>query len=135
MSKVKVFFCLSSIKDNIDFKIITEKLKIKPTSVRKKSDFPKQSIDLGIALNEWIICTKNDDCCMSISKKIDNIQNLFFGKEDCLKTLVKDYELTCTFSVIINVEKNEYPEMFLTKENIKFMSQINAEIGFDLYID
>lgn len=134
MSKIQVFFCLSSIKENIDFKMITEKLKIKPTNVRKKSDFPKQSIDLGIALNEWIVSTKND-YCVSISKKIDDIQNLFFGKEDCLKTLVEDYELICTFSVIINVEKDEYPEMFLTKENIKFMSQINAEIGFDLYID
>lgn len=52
-------------------------------------------------------------------------------EEDQLK---EKYVLAFIFMIVIRVENNEKPAMYLQKNIIDFASLIQAEIHFDLYI-
>ncbi|MCU5167588.1 DUF4279 domain-containing protein, partial [Bacillus paranthracis] len=55
-------------------------------------------------------------------------------KTEPLKQLKKKYDLEFLFMVVIQIENNESPAMYLQKNIIDFASSIQAEIHFDLNI-
>ncbi|MCV42291.1 DUF4279 domain-containing protein [Listeria monocytogenes] len=57
------------------------------------------------------------------------------GKENIINSLCNDLNLKAIFTVVINMENGDGPELVLTKEIISFISSINAEVGFDIYVD
>lgn len=134
MPKIKVSLFLTTKNDNIDFEYISKRLDIEPTYTRKKSDFPIQSIKLGFAKNGWVIHT-NRDYSFSVSDQVEKIQNMFIGKEHIVCELCKKYSLKVTLEIVIEMEEGNPPEIVLSPENIKFLSQINARLAFDIYIE
>ena len=128
---IKVIFVLSTENNFVDFDEITERLGISEYKIRKKSDFPIQSVNAGLSVNEWSFNIKEE--CRAVSDMIDKIRDILDNKEDTIEDLCKKYGLNVTLTVVAEEEKYGYPEIFLTKENIKFLTGINAEIGFDIY--
>lgn len=57
------------------------------------------------------------------------------GKERLINELCERFELTASFTVVVEMEAGDAPELVLTKDIILFIAAINAEVGFDLYID
>ncbi|EAK9792006.1 DUF4279 domain-containing protein [Listeria monocytogenes] len=57
------------------------------------------------------------------------------GKRNVINSLCNDLNLKVIFTVVINMENEAGPELVLTKEIIVFVSAINAEVGFDIYVD
>ncbi|MBT2641477.1 DUF4279 domain-containing protein [Bacillus sp. ISL-41] len=55
-------------------------------------------------------------------------------KSDQLIFLQDKYGLEYLFMVVIQIENNESPAMYLKKDIIDFASLIQAEIHFDVYI-
>ena len=51
-----------------------------------------------------------------------------------LKRLKQKYDLVYRFFIVIQIENNEKPVMFLDSSFIHFANLIGAEVEFDLYI-
>ena len=58
--KVKVSFYMSG--DDVDLDVLTEQIGIKPTKVRKKSEWPQVSISMGMAKDSWLLETEKEEC-------------------------------------------------------------------------
>ncbi|EKF1562280.1 DUF4279 domain-containing protein [Listeria monocytogenes] len=70
-------------------------------------------------------------CMLAIEKLIRQLQ----GKRNVINSLCNDLNLKVIFTVVINMENEAGPELVLTKEIIGFVCAINAEVGFDIYVD
>jgi len=138
LPKVKVAFILEGKDFDVDK--ITERLKVPPTSVRSKNDWPDAIKNLPENYPDnlkprvnWILETEKE-ICDSVQKQFEKITKKLVGKEEIIKNLCLQYNLETGFTIVIDMEEMNRPELFLTKEIISFAASINAEIGFDLYI-
>ncbi|ECB9722046.1 DUF4279 domain-containing protein [Listeria monocytogenes] len=89
---------------------------------------------LAVAHTGWELETEKEFCkavCWQFEKLIRQLQ----GKRNIINSLCNDLNLKVTFTVVINMENEAGPELVLTKEIIGFVSAINAEVGFDIYVD
>ena len=130
--RIKINFYMSG--NNLNLDIITKRIGIEPTKVRKRTEWPQASISAGIAKDTWLL-QLNDEECKAVSIQLDKLQYLLFSKVPIIKELSKEYLLEVSVTVVIDMEKGDGPELVLSPSNIKFLSLINAEIGFDLYIN
>lgn len=130
--KVKVSFYMSG--DDVDLDILTEQIGIKPTKVRKKSEWPQVSISMGIAKDSWLLEMEKEEC-IAVSTLFDKLQKILFPKTDIIIALSEKYALEVSVTVVVEMEVGSGPELALTKENIVFLALVNAEVSFDLYID
>ncbi len=132
MPKVRVDFYLSG--DNADLDDITERMELIPTSSRKKMEWPQASINAGIAKDAWLYEMEKEEC-KAISKQLNKLQEILSPKTDVIRDLCNIYSLKASITIVVEMECNDGPEFVLTQNNIAFLSSINAEIGFDLYMD
>ena len=125
--------CLVTYNDDVDFDAITESLDVLPSNMRRITDFPMQSINLGVAENEWVVSIENNEC-LAIWKPVKQLQIMFQNKESLIKEICKKYDMKAILVIVINMEEGNGPEIVLSQENIKFLSDIGAEVDFDIYI-
>lgn len=133
MAKIRAWLHLTTSNDLVDFENISNKLQISPTLTRRKSDFPIQSVKAGYAGNEWLYEIRKE--CDVISTVIDEMQGAFEKNIDILRELCCLYCLEVSVDIIIHTVGGYLPEIILKDNNIKFFSDINADVGFDIYID
>ena len=131
MDKIEVKFCLTTSDDTVDLNYISEKLQITPTRIRRKADFLVKSIGLEIPINEWLYAVESE--CDVVSKVVYIIQNIFEKKKDILNELCNHYCLKVKVNIIIHMEDECLPEIVLTQDNLKFFSDINAEIALQVF--
>ena len=132
LPKIKINFYLAG--DDVDLGDLSEKLNLQPTRVRKKNEWPQASILAGIAQDVWELQMEKEEC-KAVSIQLDKLQKRLISKVEIIKELSSQYRLESSVTVVIEMEAGGGPEMVLSKENIVFLSLLNAEIGFDLYID
>lgn len=128
LPQIRVSFFFSG--DEFDIDDVTTKMNIIPTETRKKKDFPIAEF----AHTEWVLDTEKESC-KSVSLQFEKLIKLLNRKEIIINQICKDYNIEAGFSIMILMENGDGPEMVLTKEIISFLASINAEVGFDLYID
>lgn len=132
MPKVRVCFHLSG-KD-LNFDEISRYLELEPTFVRGEEQWPEASKQAGLADDLWCLYTSMDKS-KSVSEQFDKMQNNLFSKKEKIIEICKKNCLESSFEIRIEMAHNDPPEIVLSRENLRFISAINAEIGFDLYID
>lgn len=132
ISTAQVCFCVTG--EDIDFDLLTDKLTIQPTRVRKKEEWPQAFILAGIAEDTWEYRTKVRKS-RTVSEPLSRIQSFLSGKIDIVNELQRKYLLETYIIVKVRMDVFDRPELYLTKENIEFLSRINAEIKFDMRID
>lgn len=132
MRMIKIKFFIKG--GDLNFDEITKKLDITPNKVRKKEEFPSVVINMGGATDLWMFCIEDSDC-KAISKQLDKMQCLFMSKMGSINELREEYSFKISIEVVIKSKCGEQPEILLSTENIKFLADLNADIGFDLYID
>lgn len=120
--------------DDVELNAITEELNLLPTKMRKRDEWPHASIVAGLARDTWELQTEKEEC-KAVSIQMNKLQSVLLPKVDVINKLVKKYLLEISVTVVIEMEAGDGPEVVLAKENIDFLSSINAEVGFDLYID
>lgn len=130
--KVKVSFYLSG--DEVDLDVLTEAIGIKPTKVRKKAEWPQVSISMGIAKDGWLLEIEKE-ACKAVSIQLDKLCKMLFPKIDVILTLSEKYSLKTSVTLVVEMEAGDGPELVLSKDNVAFLALINAEIGFDLYVE
>lgn len=120
---------------------ITNALRIEPTRTYKKDDVVARRDNPNLVSTktlyrketDWTLSTGYQES-YDINNQLHVILQSLEGKTEQLKHLKKKYGLQFLFMVVIQVENNESPAMYLQKEIIDFASFIQAEIHFDLYI-
>lgn len=132
MPKVKADFYLTG--DEVDLDSITQTLGISPTKMRKKNEYPLKTQEAGMALDLWQLSTGKEEC-RAVSLQLDKLQDMLLPKVEIINKLSKEYTLEASMTIVIEMETGAGPEMVLSSKNIHFLYLIDAEIGFDLYID
>ncbi|GMK44255.1 hypothetical protein PghCCS26_13820 [Paenibacillus glycanilyticus] len=51
-----------------------------------------------------------------------------------LKRIQTDYKVSYKFEIVINIENNQKPAIYLERRFISYAHSINADVDFDLYI-
>lgn len=132
MARIKAYFTIGAPK--LSFVEITNSIGVIPTNVRRKEDWPLPSIIAGIAEDVWIFSLENEysNC---VSQSIQKLCQIFGPKVSEIRQLCDHFCATAHVEVVIHTEENSLPEMFLSTENIRFLNELRAEIGFDVYFD
>ncbi|HGH7174231.1 TPA: DUF4279 domain-containing protein [Bacillus wiedmannii] len=120
---------------------ITDALNIGPTRTYKKGDVVARRNNPNLVSTktlyrketDWTLSTGYQES-YDINNQLHVILKSLEEKTEQLKQLKKKYDLEFLFMVVIQVENNESPAMYLQKNIIDFASSIQAEIHFDLYI-
>ncbi|MED0936027.1 DUF4279 domain-containing protein [Bacillus mobilis] len=131
----------SATGDIFPLEAITETLSIEPTRTYKKGDVVARRDNPNLVFTknlyrketDWTLSTGYQES-YDINNQLHVILKSLEEKTEQLKQLKKKYDLEFLFMVVIQVENNESPAMYLQKDIIDFASSIQAEIHFDLYI-
>ncbi|EJS69420.1 DUF4279 domain-containing protein [Bacillus wiedmannii] len=131
----------SASGDIFPVEAITNALRIEPTRTYKKDDVVARRDNPNLVSTktlyrketDWTLSTGYQES-YDINNQLHVILKSLEGKTEQLKHLKKKYSLQFLFMVVIQVENNESPAMYLQKDIIDFASSIQAEIHFDLYI-
>ncbi|AAS42210.1 MULTISPECIES: DUF4279 domain-containing protein [Bacillus] len=120
---------------------ITDALNIEPTRTYKKGDIVARRDNPNLVSTkklyrketDWNLSTGYQES-YDINNQLHVILKSLEEKTEPLKQLKKKYDLEFLFMVVIQIENNESPAMYLQKDILDFASSIQAEIHFDLYI-
>jgi len=131
----------SAVSDEFPLEVVTDALGIEPTEAYKKGDLIERPATANLASSkiryrkhsDWTFSTGYQES-YDINNQLNIILKSLEGKSDQLTFLKQKYGLDYLFMVVIQIENNESPAMYLKKEIIDFASLIQAEIHFDLYI-
>lgn len=132
MERTNVMVEFNIIGDIFDTDIITHRLSIQPNEHWMKGDKVKDK-DIERVDTCWTVHTEYEES-IDINEQLKKILNILIPKLNELKEVQSAYNLEYRFCIIINIENNEKPAMYINGEMIKFVYEINAEIDFDLYI-
>ena len=128
-SNVKVYF--SATADDFSVEDFTNKLGVKPTRT-----FNKDTNVTGThyrLYTRWIFGTEYKES-INIDKQLNCVLSQLVGKEGELNRLKKKYDLDYRFVIVIQIENNETPAIYLDSRFIRFANLIGAEVEFDQYI-
>ncbi len=128
-TKVKVEFCLYG--DLFDPGLITKSLMIEPTCTYIKGEHIRG--ELYRRNSNWVLSTEYEESD-DIKDQLLKIINLIRDKKTIINEMQNTYSLSCKFFVVIQIENNEKPAIYLDRETIRLMYEINVEIDFDYYI-
>ena len=114
---------------------------IQPTRTYKKGDVVARHDNPNLVSTKtlyreetaWTLSTGYQES-YDINNQLHVILKSLEGKTEQLKHLKQKYDLQFLLMVVIQVENNESPAMYLQKNIIDFASSIQAEIHFDLNI-
>ncbi|HFK1449232.1 DUF4279 domain-containing protein [Bacillus pacificus] len=120
---------------------ITDALNIEPTRTYKKGDIVARRDNPNLVSTKtlyrketnWALSTGYQES-YDINNQLYVILKSLEEKTEPLKQLKKKYDLEFLFMVVIQIENNESPAMYLQKDILDFASSIQAEIHFDLNI-
>lgn len=128
LPQVRVSFFFTG--DEFSINNVTNAMKVQPTYAREKKDFPIQQI----AKTTWVLETDKESC-KAVAWQFEKLLRELGGKERIINHICNENGISAEFCVTVWMENGDKPEMVLTKEIISFLASINAEVGFDLYID
>lgn len=132
MDKSNVMVRFSIYGDTFDPAFITEQLKLEPSKTYIKGEQFRDG-KMKRKGTSWSINT-GYEVSMDINNQINKIMYLLNGKEDLIFNLKKKYDLNVLLMIVVNIENNEKPAMYFRKPLIHFLSAVDAEVGFDLYV-
>lgn len=120
---------------------ITDALNIEPTRTYKKGNIVARRDNPNLVSTKKLYRKETDRNLSTGYQESYDINNQLYvilksleEKTEPLKQLKKKYDLEFLFMVVIQIENNESPAMYLQKDILDFASSIQAEIHFDLYI-
>ncbi|MEZ2325732.1 DUF4279 domain-containing protein [Bacillus tropicus] len=131
----------SATGDVFPVEAITNALNIEPTRTYKKGDVVARRDNPNLVSTKtlyrketnWTLSTGYQES-YDINNQLYVILKSLEEKTEPLKQLKKKYDLEFLFMVVIQIENNESPAMYLQKDILDFASSILAEIHFDLNI-
>ncbi len=129
-TRAKVYFSATT-EEYFDTNIITEELKVSPTSTWQVGDtIPNKP--LKRKETSWEFSTEYEET-FDINEQLKKVSVILEGKEKILKDLKRTHDLDYMFMIVIIMENGETPTTYLEKNFIKFLAKIDANVDVDLY--
>jgi len=119
--------------DNYDIWDISNALKIEPTQFWSIGDDIRQT-GKKREYTCWILSTGYEET-LDINTQLIKIEELFINKTILLKELKERNYLSYSIDVIIKIENEEVPAIYLETEIIQFAANIGARFDFDTYVN
>lgn len=112
--------------------IISEELNVEPSETHIKGTTIKGK---KICWKEtaWVIST-GYEISMDINEQLNKIFKKLEGKEEKLIKIKNDLNVKMLIMIVVNIENKEPPAMYFRNHIIHFLSNIDAEVGFDVYV-
>ena len=132
LKRTNVMAEFSIIGDTFSLETITNELGILPSITRVKGDKIRNT---DMVHNEtcWEWNTGYEES-LEVDNQISQIIGKFECKLDRLDALKVRFDLEYKLSVVINVQNDEKPAIYLSRETVKFISRIESDFDCDLYI-
>lgn len=115
--------------DEIPLEQITSILKIEPTHMRKKTEWPMQN---EFTCDEWAFNLKEINCA-DVERLFQKFIKIFETKAELIKKICSDYNCKVSILVVIYMENSSQPYTCLSANTIAFLYLIGAELTFDIY--
>lgn len=112
--------------------VVSKKLQIVPSKTTVKGEQINKS-GKKRDFSSWIYCTEYCET-YDINDQLTKIITLLRPKEKHLLELKESYNLDYMIEVVINIESQVTPAIYLEKEVISFCNSLDIMIDFDLYI-
>lgn len=132
MDKTSVLVEFKIIGDEFEPEIITKVLQISPDKYWKKGERIKNRNSIR-NFSCWSIKTGYEES-IDINNQLVKIINKIKDKKNELVELKNKNKFDYKIEVVIKIENNEKPAMYLNSDIIGFVNDIKAELNFDLYI-
>lgn len=132
MDKTSVMVRFSIYGDNFNPSIITKGLELMPTETHIKGERKKNGKSTWKDTS-WSINTGYENS-HDINEQLEKVTLLLKGRVDKLIELKDSLCVSMLFMIIVKIENNETPAMYFKKPFIHFLSRIDAEVGFDVYV-
>lgn len=132
MKKTTVMVEFAIFGDDFSPDAVTEKLSTKPTQCWMKGEPIRDTVIVRKETN-WSISTGYEES-WDINDQLKKLVEFMETKRSDLKELKRIYNLEYKFFIVINVENNEKPAIYLENDMIEFANDIKAWFDFDLYI-
>lgn len=126
-TNIKIEFSISSNK-KLNFEDITQRLEVLPTSQcllhLNKQDRPEYT---------WEYATDKIET-LDVGDVISQITQRFAAKEQILRDIKEEYDAVLKCCIVVEIEQGQTPGLYLDKETLHFLSNIEAELDIDLYV-
>ncbi|MBU7008837.1 DUF4279 domain-containing protein [Phosphitispora fastidiosa] len=133
MEKTNIKVEFRMLGENFNPELISDRLNLKPDEKWEKGEIIKNK-DIRRKYSCWIISTGYEES-LDVNNQLEQILGLIYDKKAILQEISKQFGLDYRFDVIINIEANEKPAIYLSKDVIGFANDINAEFDIDLFIN
>ena len=80
----------------------------------------------------WIYSLEEEELYLSI--QLNKLYDIFYDKIDKIKALKDKYDLIIKFDVVINIENNRTPGIYIDKHIVDFASKLEAVFDIDMYV-
>lgn len=130
LDKTKVMAYFSILGDKFSLDDVTRTLIIEPTSTHLKGDTVRNHVRKE---TDWTLSTGYQES-YDINEQLNPLLNQLELKINELLEIKRLYNVSFMFMVVIQIENNESPAMYLGSRIINFACAINAEIHFDFYV-
>lgn len=132
MDKTSVLVEFKIIGDEFEPEIINKVLQISPDKYWKKGEQIKNKNSIR-NFSCWSIKTGYEES-IDINNQLVKIINKIKDKKNELVELKNQNKFYYKIQVVIKIENNEKPAIYLNRDIIGFLNDIKAELDFDLYI-
>lgn len=131
MDKTNLMVEFSIIGEDFNPEKITKMLMVEPTEYYMKGSKNERNFEMKESC--WSISTGYVET-LYVSELFDELLNKLGNKKEIIVKLKRKYNLTCKFFIVINIEENIKPAIYLNKEIVEFAYFLEAEFDFDMYI-
>ncbi|MEK5057532.1 MULTISPECIES: DUF4279 domain-containing protein [unclassified Paenibacillus] len=111
---------------------ITSQLEIAPSEFYTKGDKIKNR-DIVRKESAWSISTGYEES-LDINMQLNKLISVLKNKKNELLELKRSHDLFYKFFIVIKIEQNQTPAIYLDIDTISFVNDIGAELDFDLYV-
>lgn len=130
-TNVRVDFRIMGNK--FDVQVISKELGILPTMTWNTGDFIRNT-NRKRTYTAWVFSTDVEET-LDINTQLRKIEQNFYSKEDALCRLKKQYDLDFCIDIVIVIENESPPAIYLDSSIIHFASNIDARFDIDTYVN
>ncbi len=133
MNNTNVRVDLRIMGNEFDVQVISNEIGILPTMSWNIGDHIRDT-DKVRTYTAWIFSTGAEET-MDVNTQLRKIENRFLSKASMLCKLKKEYNLEICIDIVIIIENQSPPAIYLDSSIINFASNIDARFDIDTYIN
>ena len=132
MNGTRVRVDLRIMGDVYDVQEISRELRITPTDTWKMGEFIRNT-GKKYKYTGWLYSIGEEET-LDINTQLKKLENVFLPKEDILCRLKSKYNLDFSIDIVIYIENQSPPAIYLESPIIEFAANLGARFDMDTYV-